>query len=94
MFRRGLRPQLVAAGAGKTEEEWNWFVPKSLDEMMFQLLDPEAVLEEEEMMKIKGGVEKKQQGFVRQGIEELADALTGIETARSTRTTTENLHAL
>jgi len=94
MFRRGLRPQLVAAGAGKTEEEWNWFVPKSLDEMMFQLLDPEAVLEEEEMMKIKGGVEKKQQGFVRQGIEELADALTGIETAQATRRTAENLHAL
>src|SRR6202022_1781562 len=35
------------------EEEARLFVTGTLDEMMFQLLDPEAVLEEEEMMGIR-----------------------------------------
>jgi hypothetical protein len=73
-IRRALRPQLVAAGAGQTEEEWNYFAPMSLDEMMFQLLDPEAVLEEEEMMKIRR-VHNESTSVVGQSIAELVDAI-------------------
>lgn len=84
-IRRTLRPQLVAAGAGKTEEEWNYFAPKSLDEMMFQLLDPEAVLEEEEMMKIRP-VHHEPQIVIRRSIAELVDAVGGgVPTASSGR---------
>ena len=51
-FRRSLKSHLFALGVKPGEEEFRLFTPGTIDEMMFQLLDPEAVLEEEEMMKI------------------------------------------
>ena len=49
-YRRSLRPHLLAMGVKSGEEEFRLYMPGTIDEMMFQLLDPEAVLEEEEMM--------------------------------------------
>jgi hypothetical protein len=51
-FRRSLKSHLFALGMKPGEEELRLFAPGTIDEIMFQLLDPEAVLEEEEMMKI------------------------------------------
>jgi hypothetical protein len=84
-IRRGLRPRLVAVGVGQNEEEWNYVAPKSLDEMMFQLLDPEAVLEEEEMMKIREVDSHELQTPVAQGFKGLIEAFAGIQNARSSK---------
>lgn len=93
ILRRALRPQLIASGAGRGEEEWKYFAPKSLDEMMFQLLDPEAVLEEEEMMKIRPAVGSEPQGVVRRSIAEMVDAIAGVQSARSTKRTIQDASA-
>jgi hypothetical protein len=50
-LRRELRKMLE--GMGVDVEEGQLFSAGTLDEMMFQLLDPEAVLEEEDLMKIR-----------------------------------------
>ena len=58
-FRRSLKSHLFALGVKPGEEEFRLFTPGTIDEMMFQLLDPEAVLEEEEMMKIAPSTSSK-----------------------------------
>ena len=50
--RRSLKMHLQMLGVKPGEEGFKLFTPGTIDEIMFQLLDPEAVLEEEEMMKI------------------------------------------
>ena len=49
-YRRSLKPHLTAMGVKPGDEEFRLYIPGTIDEMMFQLLDPEAVLEEEELM--------------------------------------------
>ena len=51
LYRRSLKPRLLALGVKPGEEGYK-FADGTMDEIMFQLLDPEAVLEEEEMMRI------------------------------------------
>ena len=50
-FRYSMKAQLRVLGVQPGDEEHKLFTPKSIDDIMYQLLDPEAVLEEEVMMK-------------------------------------------
>lgn len=50
-FRYSMKPQLHALGVQPGDEEYKLFSQTSIDEIMYQLLDPEAVLEEGAIMK-------------------------------------------
>ena len=50
-FRYSMKQQLRELGVQPGDEDHKLFTQKSIDEIMYQLLDPEAVLEEEAMMK-------------------------------------------
>jgi len=49
-FRYSMKPQLRALGVQPEDEDHKLFTPTSIDEIMYQLLDPEAVLEEAAMI--------------------------------------------
>jgi hypothetical protein len=50
-FRYSMKQQLRESGVQPGDEDYKLFTQTSIDEIMYQLLDPEAVLEEEGMMK-------------------------------------------
>ena len=50
-FRYSMKPQLHALGVQPGDEDYKLFSQTSVDEIMYQLLDPEAVLEEAAIMK-------------------------------------------
>jgi hypothetical protein len=50
-FRYSMKRQLRESGVQPGDEDYKLFTQTSIDDIMYQLLDPEAVLEEEEIMK-------------------------------------------
>ena len=53
VLRRKLKSRLASMGVAAGEESWKIFPYRDFDDVLFQLLDPEAVLEEEELMQIR-----------------------------------------
>jgi len=53
VLRRKLKGRLTSMGVAVGEESWNIFPYRDFDDVLFQLLDPEAVLEEEELMQLR-----------------------------------------
>ena len=51
--KKEMKDRLTGVGSFPLDEQWKLFTTRSLDDILFQLLDPEAVLEEEELMKIR-----------------------------------------
>ena len=62
LFRRGLKSRLRELGVRPEEEDY-LFAETTMDEIMYQLIDPEAVLEEEEMMKISPSTTRRKIEF-------------------------------
>jgi hypothetical protein len=83
--RRSLKPHLLAAGVKEGDPEMTSY-PRSLtlDDMMFELVDPEVVLEEEKMTKICGPFRTLlHQGGYRSRLRPLLDAVDFMEDMES-----------
>ena len=53
LVRRGVRKKLEELGVVSGQDDFKFFYPGTIDEMMFDLLDPEVILEQEESMRSK-----------------------------------------
>ena len=83
--RRSLKPHLFAAGVKEGDPEMTSY-PRTLtlDDMMFELVDPEVVLEEEKVKKLRGPLRTllHQVGY-RSGLQPLLPAMDSMGEMRS-----------
>ena len=54
LVRREVRKKLEELGMVSGQDDCKFFYPGTIDEMLFELLDPEVVFEQEEFMRSKG----------------------------------------
>jgi hypothetical protein len=91
-FRHSLQPQLFAAGVKEGDPEMTSY-PRTLtlDDMMFELVDPEVVLEEERMKTLRRPIRSllHQMGY-QAGLQPLLQA---VDSMGSMRSSVRSLHA-
>jgi hypothetical protein len=67
LVRRELKKKLEGMGFRGVQEDFKFFYPTTIDEMLFELLDPEIILEQEEFMK-RRQVEEAEEEMAQTGV--------------------------